>query len=135
MRCVITFVVLMMAVIAPTLLNAAEKKDPTLLPNDYILLTVFLKHDQSKTLSEISKKLTETKFWTTFPSEGVEVVGWYVMMGIGQVIILRVPPERVRQLNRAIELTAWRSFRTEFYLTYDLHEFAKKKRAEVQLGK
>jgi hypothetical protein len=135
MRAVIALWVLMLTVIAPPALQASEQKDPTLLPKDYVLLTVFLKHDQSKALTEIGKELKETKFWAKFPSEGVEVVGWYVMMGIGQVVILRVPPERVRQLNRAIELTAWRSFRTEFYLTYDLHEFAKKKRAKAQLGK
>jgi hypothetical protein len=47
------------------------------------------------------------------------VVSWYVMMGIGQVITLRVPAERLREVNRAIEQTAWAAYRTEFYPTYD----------------
>jgi hypothetical protein len=35
------------------------------------------------------------------------------MMGIGQVVTLRVPAERLREFNRAIEETAWGGFRTE----------------------
>ncbi len=34
-------------------------------------------------------------------------------MGIGQVVTLRVPSERVRELNRMIEEKAWGPFRTE----------------------
>lgn len=32
---------------------------------------------------------------------------------------LRVPAERLREGNRAIEQTAWGGHRTEFYVTYD----------------
>jgi hypothetical protein len=35
------------------------------------------------------------------------------------VVTLRFPAERLREVNRAIERTAWGSFRTEFYPTYD----------------
>ena len=94
-------------------------------PADHILLTVFLKHDQSKTLDEINKELEATGFWAKFPPDGIVVESWYVMMGIGQVVTLRVPPARLREVNRAIELTAWRAFRTDFYATYDLREAAK----------
>jgi hypothetical protein len=89
-------------------------------PADYILLTVFLKHDQSKTLDEINAQLDQTGFWAKFPPDGIAVESWYVMMGIGQVVTLRVPPARLREVNRAVEQTAWKSFRTEFYPTYDL---------------
>jgi hypothetical protein len=84
-----------------------------------ILLTIFLKHDQSKTLAEIGQHLEGTEFWKNFPPEGMEVVSWYVMMGIGQVVTLRVPAERLRDVNLAIERGAWGAFRTEFYPTYD----------------
>ena len=94
-------------------------------PSDHILLTIFLKHDQSKTLDEINKELETTGFWAKFPPDGIVVESWYVMMGIGQVVTLRVPPARLREVNRAIELTAWRAFRTDFYATYDLRETAK----------
>jgi hypothetical protein len=83
------------------------------------LLTIFLKHDQSKTLEEINQHLDNTGFWTEFPPEGTEVVSWYVMMGIGQVVTLRVPAEKLRAVNLVLEKRAWGAYRTEFYPTYD----------------
>ena len=87
-----------------------------------ILLTIFLKHDQTKTLEEIGEHLGKTGFWKKFPPEGVEVESWYVMMGIGQVVTLRLPPEKLREVNVAIERNAWGAFRTEFYATYDFRQ-------------
>jgi hypothetical protein len=84
-----------------------------------ILLTIFLRHDQTKTLDEINAQLDRTKFRENFPPPGVEVVSWYVMMGIGQVVTLRVPAEQLRAVNLAIERGAWSAFRTDFYPTYD----------------
>ena len=89
-------------------------------PSETMLLTVFLKHDQAKTLDEIKAHLAETGFWAKFPPEGIEIESWYVMMGIGQVVTIRVPPERLREINVVIEKSAWGAFRTEFYPTYDL---------------
>ena len=86
---------------------------------DAILLTIFLKHDQSKTLDEIQAQLKKHGFYQQFPPSGVEVVSWYVMMGIGQVVTLKVPAARLREVNLAIENSAWGAFRTEFYPTYD----------------
>ncbi len=84
-----------------------------------ILLTIFLRHDQSKTLEEINKHLDNTGFWKEFPPEGTEVVSWYVMMGIGQVITLRVPADKLRDVNLAVEKRAWGAYRSEFYAPYD----------------
>lgn len=84
-----------------------------------ILLTVFLKHQQTMNLGEINRKLEETGFWKRFPPEGIEVASWYVMMGIGQVVTLKVPAGRLREVNLAIEQCAWGAFATEFYATYD----------------
>ena len=84
-----------------------------------ILLTIFLKHDQSKTLEQINKHLDDTGFWKEFPPKGTEVVSWYVMMGIGQVVTLRVPANKLRDVNLVIEKRAWGAFRSEFYPTYD----------------
>jgi hypothetical protein len=83
------------------------------------LLTIFLKHDESKTLDQINAQLRAQGFYKAFPPEGTQVVSWYVMMGVGQVVTLRVPAERLRDVNRAIEQTAWGGYRTEFYATYD----------------
>jgi hypothetical protein len=48
-----------------------------------------------------------------------EVVSWYVMMGVGQVVTLSLPPGKLREVNLAIEQCAWGAFDTEFYPTYD----------------
>ena len=84
-----------------------------------LLLTIFLRHDQSKNLEQIQAHLKETGFYRSFPPEGIEVVSWTVMMGVGQVVTLRLPPDRLREVNRMIEEKAWGAFRTEFYPTYD----------------
>src|SRR5437763_10058217 len=67
------------------------------------LLTVFLRHDQTKTVEQINEHLKQTGWYDKFPPDGVEIVAWYVMMGIGQVIILRVPAEKLRDTNRVTE--------------------------------
>ncbi len=90
-----------------------------------ILLTVMLKHQQDKNLAEINAKLDATGFWKQFPPEGIEVVSWYVMMGIGQVVTLRVPAHRLREVNLTLEKCAWGAFSTEFYPTYDFQAVAK----------
>lgn len=86
---------------------------------DTIFLTVFLKHQKDKNLDQILEKLADRGFWKRFPTEGCEVVSWYVMMGIGQVATLRVPADKLRDVNMAIEECAWGAFDTEFYPTYD----------------
>lgn len=88
-------------------------------PDNAVLLTIFLKHDQSRPLSELNAQLAKQGFYKAFPPPGVEVVSWYVAMGIGQVITLRLPASRVREVNRVLEDTAWGAYRTEFYPTYD----------------
>ncbi len=88
------------------------------------LLTIFLKHDQSKPLEQINAQLRDQGFYKKFPPDGIEIVSWYVMMGIGQVVTLRVPAERLRDVNLAIEETAWGGYHTEFYPTYDYKPIA-----------
>jgi hypothetical protein len=96
---------------------APENAPPT--ADNAVMLTVFLKHDQSRPLSELNAQLQRQGYYKAFPPDGVEVVSWYVMMGIGQVVTLRMPASRLREVNRIIENTAWGSYRTEFYPTYD----------------
>jgi hypothetical protein len=88
-------------------------------PDNAVLLTIFLRHDQSRPLGELNAQLARQGFYKAFPPPGVEVVSWYVEMGIGQVVTLRLPASRVREVNRVVEDTAWGAYRTEFYLTYD----------------
>ena len=95
----------------------AENAAPT--ADNAVMLTIFFKHDQSRPLSELNAQLERQGFYKAFPPAGIEVVSWYVMMGIGQVVTLRLPASRLREVNRILETTAWGSYHTEFYPTYD----------------
>jgi hypothetical protein len=97
-----------------------------------MMLTVVLKHDQSRTTPEITAKLADQGFLDAFPPKGVEVVSWYVMMGLGQVVTLRFPAERLREVNRAVESTAWGAFHTDIYATYDFADIAREQRTGRQ---
>jgi hypothetical protein len=99
-----------------------------------MLLTVFLKHRQSMNLGEINEKLDQTGFWKKFPPEGAEVISWYVLMGIGQVVTLKLPTEKLRAVNLAVEQTGWGAFETEFYATYDFAPIWQGLRARAQGG-
>jgi hypothetical protein len=104
-------------------------------PAGTMLLTVFFKHDQSKNLNEINEQLFRNGYYDKFPPEGVEVVSWYVVMGIGQIVTLRFPAERLREVNVALEQTAWGPYRTELYATYDYKQAAEQQRQSMRARK
>ena len=111
--------------LAVTLCSIAVAQDgrltaPLLEDSDAFLLTVYLKHDQTMNIAEINEIAARNQLNEIFPPEGVEIVDHYVFMGVGQVIVLRVPPDRLRMVNIAIERGAWGAYQTEFYPTYDL---------------
>ena len=103
-------VVLGLAVTAQAQESAADGK---------IMLTVILRHDQTQTLDEINDHLEKTGFRKTFPPDGVEIVSYNIVMGMGHIITLRLPPDKLREVNLAFEHGVWGAFRTEFYPTYD----------------
>jgi hypothetical protein len=76
----------------------AENAAPT--ADNAILLTIFLKHDQSRPLGELNAQLERQGFYKAFPPPGIEVVSWYVMMGVGQVVTLRLPASRLREVSQ-----------------------------------
>lgn len=84
-----------------------------------ILLTIFLKHDQSQNLEQFQRRLGEAAWWERFPPAGVEIVSWNVVMGIGQIVTLRLPPGLLAAVNVELERSAWGVFSTECYPTYD----------------
>jgi hypothetical protein len=98
--------------------------------SETILLTIFLKHQKDKNLAQINERLAATGFHDRFPPQGIEVVSWYVMMGIGQVVTLAVPPARLREVNLAIEQCAWGAFDTEFYPSYDFRPIWQARKAQ-----
>lgn len=92
-----------MAIAAEAQVAGSAQPAPT---SDSFLLTVFLRHHESKTLNEINAHLRQTGYYKRFPPEGVKFVTWYVMMAVGQVVTLRVPPAQLREVNRVLEETA-----------------------------
>ena len=60
-----------------------------------MLLTIFLRHDQSNNLDAIQARLKAANWWSAFPPEGVEIVSWTVAMGFGQIVILRLPASKL----------------------------------------
>ena len=72
----------------------SENATPT--PDNAVMLTVFLKHDESRPLSELNAQLERQGFYKAFPPAGIEVVSWNIVMGIGQVVTLRLPASRLR---------------------------------------
>ena len=84
-----------------------------------VMLTIFFKHDETRPLSELNAQLEKQGFYNAFPPDGVEVVSWCVMMGVGQVVTSRLLASRLREVNRIIEHSDWGARHTEFYPTYD----------------
>ncbi len=99
-----------------TALAAAQEQDGT------ILLTIMLKHDESKTLPQINAELKASSWFRGFPPPGTKIVSCCVMMGIGQVVTVRVPAGRLRDVNRVIENSARGGFRTGFHPTHDYRQ-------------
>jgi hypothetical protein len=101
---------------------------------DTVLLTVFLRHDQSNNLDAIQTKLKEAEWWDRFPPEGVRIVSWMVAMGFGQIVTLAVPPRLLPLVNVELERSAWGVFNTECYPTYDFLPVRERIRERVRNG-
>ncbi|MFW2922006.1 hypothetical protein [Pseudomonas aeruginosa] len=101
---------------------------------DTLLLTVLLRHDQSKNLDEIQARMKAMDWWERFPGEGVAIVSWTVAMGLGQIVTLRLPPALLPRVNVELERSAWGVFRTECYPTYDFVPVRETIRERVRTG-
>ncbi len=86
---------------------------------DSVMITIFLKHQQNKNLDSLQAIQKKNKFGNMFPPKGARIVSWYVMMGVGQVVTVKISAAQLRDLNTSIEKGAWGAFDTEFYPTYD----------------
>lgn len=85
----------------------------------HLLLTIVLKHHAGLTLDDVQARLKASGWWDRFPVEGTRVVSWTVAMGLGQIVTLEVPPDRLGAVNVELERSAWGVFQTEVYATYD----------------
>jgi hypothetical protein len=101
---------------------------------DEILLTVILRHDQSKNLDQLQSTLAERQWWDRFPPEGVTIASWTVVMGIGQIVTLRLPASRLAAVNVELERSAWGVFTTECYASYDFVPVRERIRARYLAG-
>ena len=99
-----------------------------------MLMTVFLKHDQSNNLDAIQTKLKAADWWERFPPEGVEIVSWVVAMGFGQIVTLRLPPSKLNVVNVELERSAWGVFETECFPAYDFVPVREMIRERVRQG-
>lgn len=97
----------------------AQVATTTQTASDSLMITIFLKHQQDKSLKQIQEIQNQNKFLEMFPPKEARVVSWYVMMGIGQVVTVKIPARSLRALNLTIENGAWGAYNTEFYPTYD----------------
>ncbi|WP_235954534.1 hypothetical protein [Cyclobacterium salsum] len=89
--------------------------------SDSLMITIFMKHHQDKNIEELKEIRNKNGFLEHFPPPSAKVVNWYVLMGIGQVVTVKIPASELRNLNIAVEKSVWGAFSTEFYPTYDLH--------------
>lgn len=111
------------------------KQGATMNPGgDTIMLTVFLRHDQSQNLDQLQRTLAERNWWERFPPEGVEIVSWNVVMGIGQIVTLRLPPGKLAAVNVELERSAWGVFTTEIFPTYDFVPVRERISARARAG-
>ena len=102
--------------------------------SETMLLTVFLRHDQSNNLDAVQAKLKDAHWWDRFPPEGVEIVSWTVAMGFGQIVTLRLPASKLAEVNVELERSAWGVFRTECFAAYDFVPVRERIKERVRNG-
>lgn len=99
-----------------------------------VMLTVFLRHDQSRTLDDFQSRLKEADWWERFPPDGVRIISWTVAMSFGQIVTLEMPPHLLPVVNVELERSAWGVFRTECYPTYDFVPVRQRIQERVRQG-
>ena len=67
-----TLMLLSLVALAAPAAAQAPPPGPAATPSDYILLTVIMRHDQTKNLDEINALQTKSGFWAKFPPEGMQ---------------------------------------------------------------
>jgi hypothetical protein len=115
-----------------TLHVLSAQEEQALSEGDSIMITVMMKHHQDKNIDELREIRDKNGFLELFPPESAKVVSWYVMMGIGQVVTVKIPASELRNLNIAVERGVWGAFSTEFYPTYDLYPHIQEEKKKLK---
>ena len=99
-----------------------------------MLLTIVMKHHPGLTLDDVQSRMKASGWWESFPPEGTHIVSWTVAMGMGQILTLELPPEKLPLVNLELERRAWGVFSTECYPTYDFVPVRERIRERVRNG-
>lgn len=99
-----------------------------------VLLTLLFKHHPGLTLDDVQSRLKASEWWERFPVKGTRVLSWTVAMGLGQIVILEVPPHLLGLVNLELERSAWGVFKTECYPSYDFLPVRERIRERVRQG-
>jgi hypothetical protein len=86
---------------------------------DSVTVTVILRANQDMSTQDIQQQLLDNGFWKIFPPDYAEVISWNYVMGVGQIITLKVPVSKISDFNEIVQTAAWGAYSTEFYITYD----------------
>src|ERR1700751_5298080 len=65
---------------ADTVAQTAPSSNAAPTADNAVMLTIFLKHDQTRPLGELNAELEKHGFYKAFPPPGVEGVSWDVVM-------------------------------------------------------
>lgn len=124
------FIIQLLLILFPGVIFAQQTVENQ--PSDSIMITIMLKHHQDKNLQQLKEIQNENGFLENFPPASARVISWYVMMGIGQVVTVKIPASELRNLNLSVENSVWGAFSTEFYPTYDLYPVIKKSKEDLE---
>lgn len=118
MRPYFIFCLISLSVLNGTLF-AQGTKDTTTVDSSSVMVTIILRPNQDMSVNEIQQQMLENGFWKIFPPDGADVVSWYAVMGVGQIVTVRIPAIKLSELNDALSGAAWGAYTTEVYPAYD----------------
>ena len=99
-----------------------------------MLLTIVMQHHAGLTLDDVQSRMKASDWWERFPPEGVRIVSWTVAMGLGQIVMLELPPALLPVVNLELERSAWGVFTTACYPSYDFVPVRERIRERVRNG-
>jgi|GEM_PF-533436 len=100
-------------------LASAQDKEDFYIVNDSMMMTIILRHQQQNPVDSIQNHVMKQHFYEKLNQSHARILSWNVVMGIGQIITLRLTANYIREVNQVFESGAWGGFTTEFYPTYD----------------
>ncbi len=91
--------------------------------NPSTLLTLVLHQTKDQSVEEFQQQLRDNHFQQAFPPDGVEIVSWTGVVGMGYVITMRLPNYKVPEVRHAINARKWGDITPKLYSAYDFEPF------------